>query len=105
LMSFEPDSIRFLAQTVSRSLLCQLMTEIDPRRVADFLSEGEIIRAGVYEVMRRSVAEGRELIDAGGAGIIGPGVAWVRANEHLVRQWLAQGLTARVWTVDRPADA
>ncbi|GAA2965366.1 glycerophosphodiester phosphodiesterase family protein [Glutamicibacter sp. BW77] len=105
LMSFEPDSIRFLAQTVSRALLCQLMTEIDPRRVADFLNDGETIRAGVYEVMRRSVAEGRELINAGGAGIIGPGVAWVRANEHLVRQWLEQGLTARIWTVDRPADA
>lgn len=105
LMSFEPNSIRFLARSVNRELLCQLMTEIDPQRVDDLFAEGQVVRAGVYEVMRRSVAEGRELINAGGAGIIGPGIAWVRANEHLLRQWLAQGLTARIWTVDRAADA
>ena len=53
------------------------------------LSNQEIsVRAGVYEVMYRSVAEGIELINAGGAGIIGCGVAWTHANEHLVRRWL-----------------
>ncbi|WP_404288658.1 glycerophosphodiester phosphodiesterase [Glutamicibacter arilaitensis] len=105
LMSFEPDSLRFLSRTVHRSQLCQLMTEIDPRRVTELMASGQTGRAAVYEVLGRSVAEGIELIDAGGAGIIGPGVAWVRANEQLVRNWLELGLTARIWTVDRPADA
>lgn len=105
LMSFEPDSLRYLARTVSTSLLCQLMTEVNPDHVRQLIDSGELGRAGVYEVMYRSVAEGIELIDAGGAGIVGSGVAWTRANEHLVRRWLKRGLKARIWTVDRPADA
>lgn len=105
LMSFEPNSLRFLARTVDTSLLCQLITEIHPDRVQQLLDSGDIGRAAVYEVLHRSVAEGVELINAGGAGILGAGVAWARANEHLVRQWLAGGLQARIWTVDRPADA
>lgn len=105
LMSFEPNSLRYLARTVNTSLLCQLMTEIHPERVQQLIESGDLVRAGVYEVLYRSVAEGIELINAGGAGIIGCGVAWTRANEHLVRRWLEQGLKARVWTVDRPADA
>ncbi|MGP9780921.1 glycerophosphodiester phosphodiesterase [Glutamicibacter sp. AOP12-B1-11] len=105
LMSFEPDCLRFLSRTVNRAQLCQLMTEIDPQYVTELMAGGQTGRAAVYEVMRRSVAEGIELIDAGGAGIIGPGIAWVRANEPLVHEWLERGLTARIWTVDRPADA
>ncbi|WP_313814561.1 glycerophosphodiester phosphodiesterase family protein [Glutamicibacter sp.] len=105
LMSFEPESLRYLARTVNKDLLCQLITEVDGEWVEELLSTGQVGRAAVYEVLYRSVAEGIELINAGGAGIIGPGVAWTRANEHLVRQWLGQGLKARIWTVDRPADA
>lgn len=105
LMSFEPNSLRYLARTVNTSLLCQLMTEIHPERVQQLIESGDLVRAGVYEVLYRSVAEGIELINAGGAGIVGCGVAWTHANEHLVRRWLEQGLKARVWTVDRPADA
>ncbi len=105
LMSFEPESLRYLARTVNKDLLCQLITEVDGEWVEELLSTGQVGRAAVYEVLYRSVAEGIELINAGGAGIIGPGVAWTRANEHLVRQWLDQGLKARIWTVDRPADA
>ncbi|MDR4534759.1 glycerophosphodiester phosphodiesterase family protein [Glutamicibacter sp. PS] len=104
-MSFEPESMRYLARTVDRSLLCQLITEIDAEWVQELLDGGQVSRAAVYEVLHRSVAEGVELINSAGTGIIGPGVAWVRANESLVRTWLARGATARIWTVDRPADA
>lgn len=105
LMSFEPNSLRYLARTVSTALLCQLMTEVNPDYVQQLIDSGDVGRAGVYEVLYRSVPEGIELINAGGAGIVGSGVAWTRANEHLVRRWLEQGLKARIWTVDRPADA
>lgn len=105
LMSFEPESLRYLARTVNKDLLCQLITEVDAEWVEELLSTGQVGRAAVYEVLYRSVEEGIELVNSGGVGIIGPGVAWTRANEHLVREWLDRGLTARIWTVDRPADA
>ncbi|MFJ2621173.1 glycerophosphodiester phosphodiesterase [Glutamicibacter sp. NPDC087344] len=105
LMSFEPESLRYLSRTVDKALLCQLITEVDAAWVDELVSTGQIGRAAVYEVLYRSVAEGIEFINAGGAGIVGPGVAWTRANEKLVREWLERGLAARIWTVDRPADA
>lgn len=105
LMSFEPESLRFLGRTVNKNLLCQLITEVDEEWVAELMSTGQADRAAVYEVLHRSVSEGIELINAGGVGMIGPGIAWVRANEPMVRDWLRAGLTARIWTVDRPADA
>lgn len=105
LMSFEPDSLRHLARRVSTSVLCQLITSVEDDRVTRMLSTGEIGRAAVSDVLRRSMAEGTELIDAGGAGIIGPGVSWVRENEDRVRAWIGRGLRARIWTVDEPADA
>lgn len=105
LMSFEPDALRYLGRTVNTDLLCQLMTEVNPEYIQELLDSGQVGRAGVYSVLYRSVAEGIELINAGGAGIIGSGVAWTRANEQMVRRWLAEGRQARIWTVDRPADA
>lgn len=105
LMSFEPESLRYLARSVNKDLLCQLITEVDGEWVEELLSSGQVGRAAVYEVLYRSVEEGIELVNSGGVGIIGPGVAWTRANEHLVREWIDRGLTARIWTVDRPADA
>ncbi|KSU65455.1 glycerophosphodiester phosphodiesterase [Arthrobacter sp. NIO-1057] len=105
LMSFEPNSLRYLGRTVNPKLLCQLMTEVNPAYLKELLDSGQVGRAAVYSVLYRSVGEGIELINAGGAGIIGSGVAWTRANEHLVRQWLDEGREARIWTVDRAADA
>lgn len=105
LMSFEPNSLRYLGKTVNADLLCQLMTEVNPAYVQQLVAAGDVGRAAVYDVLYRSVAEGIELINAGGAGIIGSGVAWTRVNQHLIKQWLAKGLQARIWTVDRPADA
>ncbi len=105
LMSFEPNSLRYLGRTVNPKLLCQLMTEVNPAYLKELLDSGQVGRAAVYSVLYRSVAEGIELINAGGVGIIGSGVAWTRANEHLVRQWLDEGREARIWTVDRAADA
>lgn len=105
LMSFEPNSLRYLGRTVNPKLLCQLMTEVNPAYLKELLDSGQVGRAAVYSVLYRSVAEGIELINAGGAGIIGSGLAWTRANEHLVRQWLDEGREARIWTVDRAADA
>lgn len=105
LMSFEPRSNRYLAQRVNRDLLCQLMTEVDPEWVEQLVASGQNDRAEVYRVLHRSVAEGIELIEQGQAGMVGPGVKWVRGNEPLVRNWIARGLLARVWTVDDPQDA
>jgi len=105
LMSFEPNSLRYLGRKVNTALLCQLMTEVNPDYIQELLDAGQVGRASVYSVLHRSVAEGIELINAGGAGIIGSGVAWTRVNEKLVRGWLEEGLKARIWTVDRPADA
>ena len=105
LMSFDPGSLRYLGRKVNPDLLCQLMTEVNPDYIQELVDSGQVGQAGVYSVLYRSVAEGIELINAGGAGIIGSGVAWTRANEPMVRQWLAEGRHARIWTVDRPADA
>lgn len=105
LMSFDPNSLRYLGRRVNTDLLCQLMTEVNPEYIQELLDSGQVGRAGVYAVLYRSVAEGIELINAGGAGIIGSGVAWTRVNEQMVRGWLGRGLQARIWTVDRAADA
>lgn len=105
LMSFEPESNRYLADLVNRELLCQLITEVDAEWVDELLSSGQTDRAAVYRVLQRSVEEGLELISRGTVGTVGPGVAWVRQNEDLVRRWIGEGLVPRVWTVDEPADA
>lgn len=49
-------------------------------------------------------AAGRfELLDEGRAQA-GPSIEWARRHPHRVRQWLAQGSTVRVWTVDTDED-
>lgn len=105
LMSFEPDSIKYLARRVARPWLCQLITEVDPDWVEELVSAGQHDRAEVYRVLQRSVIEGLGVIEQGLVGMVGPGVQWVRAHEPQVRRWIDEGLVARIWTVDTVHDA
>ncbi|MCW4466045.1 glycerophosphodiester phosphodiesterase family protein [Glutamicibacter sp. MNS18] len=105
IMSFEPQSNRYLAGLVNPQLLCQLITEVDADWVEELVATGQHNRAEVYRVLQRSVIEGIEVIEQGTVGMIGPGVQWVRDNEAQVRQWIDRGLVPRIWTVDSVADA
>ena len=105
LMSFDADCIEYLAQSVHPDVLCQLIVEVSPTKVQELLDSSQALTAGEYRVEERSMTQGVQVINQGKANIIGPGITWVRANEHLVTRWLEQGKTARIWTVDHPADA
>jgi glycerophosphoryl diester phosphodiesterase len=104
LMSFDPDSVRHLLDTVPGEHLCQLVTDVDPDWIAELVRLGQRGRAAVAQVLARALGEGVRMLDSGRIGLAGPGVAYVRKHPEEVRRWLAAGLDFRVWTVDRDAD-
>lgn len=105
LMSFDPDSITYMNETVGREFLCQLVSDVTDEAVEEVLAFGQLGRTAVTNVLTGALNRGLENIDAGIAGIAGPGVEFVRAHEDLVRSWVASGRMLRVWTVDALADA
>jgi glycerophosphoryl diester phosphodiesterase len=55
-------------------------------------------------VMKAGQLEGERILDAGEAGLAGPGVEYVRRHPATIRRWLEQGRRFRVWTVDSEQD-
>lgn len=103
-MCFDAGSVRYLAGRVPAAALCQLVTRDNPKRIQKLVDSGNQLWAEVSAIVYGSAREGMPAIDAGVAGVAGPGVAWVREHEDTVRTWLDAGVRLRVWTVDQEAD-
>ncbi|MCO1338656.1 glycerophosphodiester phosphodiesterase [Kocuria polaris] len=101
LMSFDPDAIDYLLDTVPGYHLCQLISVLDEDKARGL---GLITRNAVRYLVRRVHLGALKHLDAGAAGIAGPGVAYAREHPEAVRRWVARGLRARVWTVNTEED-
>ncbi|WP_104181086.1 glycerophosphodiester phosphodiesterase family protein [Arthrobacter sp. B0490] len=104
-MSFNPDSMRQLAESAPHHMLCQLVADVEPQEVRDALRFGSIAEGALIAVLQRALKEGEELIDAQEVGIAGPGVEYVRDHPDRVRQWIQAGVRVRAWTVNTAEDA
>lgn len=104
LMSFHPDAVRHLLETVPARHVCQLVETTTRRTVGDSLRVGRTAAAVLHAGMRFVVPPALPVITAGLVDIVGPGLDFVRARPDLVRQWAAEGRVLRVWTVDTARD-
>lgn len=104
-MSFNPDSMRHLAESVPQHVLCQLVADVEPEEVRRALRLGSIAEGALINVLRRALQEGEELIDRHEVGLAGPGVQYARDHPDRVRGWIRDGLRVRVWTVNTVEDA
>lgn len=103
-MCFDAGSIRHLAARVPAGALCQLVTRENPGKIQELRDSGDRLGAEVAAVVYGSARDGVPVIEAGIAGLAGPGVAWVRDHHDVVERWLRAGTRLRVWTVDEDAD-
>lgn len=103
-MSFNPDSVRHLLQTVPAEAICQLVDEVDVVEVRQEFGVGVIAGGAMANVMKAAQLEAEELLDQGAVGLAGPGINYVREHPATVRRWLETGRRFRVWTVDAPED-
>ncbi|MDQ0736798.1 glycerophosphodiester phosphodiesterase [Arthrobacter agilis] len=104
-MSFNPDSMRQLAESAPSHMLCQLVADVEPQEVRDALRFGSLAEGALIGVLQRALKEGEELIDGQEVGIAGPGVEYVRDHPERVRRWIQEGMRVRVWTVNTEEDA
>jgi glycerophosphoryl diester phosphodiesterase len=99
-MSFHPEAVKYLAQTVPAQHLCQLLADVDVAGLREEMDLGVVAGEAVAVLMRRAKAEGERLLDDGVAKIAGPGIDYVRAHPDRIRRLLDAGAVFRVWTVD-----
>lgn len=104
-MSFNPDSMRQLAESAPHHMLCQLVADVSPQDVRDALRLGSVAEGALIAVMQRALKEGEELIDRQEVGLAGPSVQYVRDHPERVRRWIQDGVRVRVWTVNTVDDA
>ncbi|MDN4609663.1 glycerophosphodiester phosphodiesterase [Arthrobacter burdickii] len=104
-MSFNPDSMRQLAESVPHHLLCQLVSDVQPKEVRDALHFGAILEGALITLMRRALKEGEQLVNHQEVGMAGPGVKYIRKHPHRVRRWIQEGVRVRAWTVNKVEDA
>lgn len=103
-MSFNPDSVKFLAAVVPVGKLCMLVDEVELDEVREELALGTLTGSAVTNVFKAAQTEAERILTAGEAGMAGPGIDYVRTHPNTVRDWLRAGRVFRVWTVDRPED-
>lgn len=103
-MSFSPESVRHLRRTVGPEFVCQLVSGVDAAAVA----EAEAVlppESDARALLEAGLADGEGLLEAGTAGIAGPGVEYMHAHPERISEWVRLGRTVRAWTVDDPRDA
>ncbi|HEY8699427.1 MAG TPA: glycerophosphodiester phosphodiesterase family protein [Arthrobacter sp.] len=103
-MSFSPDSVRHLLQTVPAEFVCQLVDDIDVDEIREELALGPLTGVAVANVMKAAQLEGERIIDDCEVGLAGPGIRYVREHARTVQRWLESGRRFRVWTVDSERD-
>ena len=103
-MSFSPDAVKHLLQTVPAEFVCQLVDDISADEVREEMGLGLITGGAVANVMRAAQAEGERILNDGEVRLAGPGIAYVREHARTVKRWLESGRRFRVWTVDSDQD-
>lgn len=103
-MSFDPDSVQHLLETVPAKHVCQLVDNFTAQEIRDELGLGPLTAGAVANVMRATQEEAERVLDEGEAGIAGPGIDYVREHARNVQRWLDAGRIFRVWTVDSEKD-
>jgi glycerophosphoryl diester phosphodiesterase len=103
-MSFDPEAIEYLLERVPARHVCMLVDDVTVEEVRESAALGAFTGGAVANVLKAAQRDAEAILDAGRAGIAGPGISYVRDNPNRVRAWLAAGLTFRVWTVDSPED-
>lgn len=103
-MSFSPESVRHLLETVPATHVCQLVDNIDIHEIRDGLGLGPITGSAIANLMKATQLEAERILDAGTAVLAGPGIDYVREHPHTIRRWLDSGRRFRVWTVDAAED-
>ena len=103
-MSFSPDSVRHLLQSVPAQYICQLVDDLTVHEIRGGLGLGLITGGAFANLMKATQLEGERILDAGLVGLAGPGIDYVRERPDTIRQWLEAGRRFRVWTVDSPED-
>ncbi|WP_144791010.1 glycerophosphodiester phosphodiesterase family protein [Kocuria palustris] len=104
IMSFHPDAVRYVLQTVAARHVCQLIEDATPESVGAALMVPRTTARLLHASMRWVVPPAEPVISRGLCELAGPGIRFVRDHPGLVRTWLAQGSILRVWTVDSRAD-
>lgn len=103
-MSFSPDSVKHLLESVPASAVCQLVDDINVEEIREELGLGALTGGALANVMKAAQTEAERLLDEGAAGVAGPGIGYVREHAGTVRRWLDAGRRFRVWTVDSERD-
>ncbi len=104
-MSFNPDSMRRLAESAPHHHLCQLVADVRSQDVRNALRFGAIAEGALINLMRRALKEGEQLINHQEVGAAGPGLRYVRRHRKRVHRWIREGIRVRVWTVNTVKDA
>lgn len=104
IMSFHPDAVRYLLDSVAPRHVCQLISESTVAAVRHSTGVGPatalVYRAG----MRLTVPPAAPVISTGEVELAGPGIRFVREHTQDVVDWRARGVVLRVWTVNSFAD-
>lgn len=103
-MSFSPDSVRHLLQSVPAEYVCQLVDDLTIHEIRDGLGLGLITGGAVANLMKATQLEGEQIVEDGAVGLAGPGIDYVRENRATIQRWLQAGRRLRVWTVDSADD-
>jgi len=103
-MSFSPDAVKHLLESVPAEAVCQLIDDVNVAEIREELGLGALTGGALANVMKAAQAEGERILDAAEAGLAGPGIGYVRAHAGTVERWLGSGRRFRVWTVDAADD-
>lgn len=103
-MSFSPDAVKHLLESVPAEAVCQLVDDVNVADIREELGLGAITGGALANVMKAAQTEGERILDAAETGIAGPGIGYVRAHPGTVQRWLGSGRKFRVWTVDDAGD-
>lgn len=103
-MSFSPDSVNHLLQSVPAEAVCQLIDDVNVEELREELGLGALTGGAVANVLKAAQTEGEQILDECRVGLAGPGISYVRGHARTVKRWLESGRRFRVWTVDSAAD-
>jgi glycerophosphoryl diester phosphodiesterase len=103
-MSFSPDSVKHLLQSVPAAAICQLVDDVNVEEIREELGLGPITGGALANVLKAAQTEGERILDDCEVGLAGPGISYVRGHARTVQRWLDSGRRFRVWTVDSADD-
>jgi glycerophosphoryl diester phosphodiesterase len=103
-MSFSPDAVKHLLESVPAEAVCQLVDDVNVADIREELGLGALTGGALANVMKAAQTEGERILDAAETGLAGPGIGYVRAHPRTVQRWLGSGRKFRVWTVDDAGD-